>query len=279
MTTDTVIAPEVDAIEAVIDEAIVTEETPKTEEPKTEEPTAEEGAEAQAAQEEPVKEKKFEGEPFPKKAVSAISRRDKTIVKLKEENLRLTQAQLKVPPPEVKQDGPISEDDFETYGEYLKAVNNQAMDERFAEYEKNQTTARQTEQNAQWKAERQVVVSEQATKMMEEIPDYADVFTENADVIDNFSPEVQDLFLEADNAPLAFYTLAKEGTLENLLSMSPMQAAMVIGSAIERGSNVQQPKKISKAPTPMTGVSGTGGNSNNPASMSPDDLVKWAGVD
>lgn len=246
-----------DAIEAVKEEAPTEEvvETPEVETVEVSEPVVD--------------------TPFPKKAVNALSRRDRTIAKLKAENHRLMN-QEKIQP-EAPNETP-KEDDFETYGEFISATNKFDMDKRFADYEKKQGETKQSEQNDQWIAERAEAVSKQADKAIAEIPDYMDVLEQNNDIIDVLPPEVQNLFLETENAPLAFYTMAKDGSLEGLMSMSPMQAAVAIGRAAERGSS-PAPVKISKAPAPMKASAGSGDNSNNPVNMSPDKLAAYFGVD
>jgi len=217
-------------------------------------------------------------EPFPNKAKNAIARRNRKIAKQAAEIRRLTEQANSAPQAKPSNEVP-NMDDFETYDEYVLAMQNHNMDTKFAERDKRQAEARQAEQDQQWQAERQASVAEQAQKMIEEFPDYQEVLAENGDIIDDFSPELQQLFLEADNAPLAFYSMAKNGTLDSLLDMTPMQAAMAVGRAISAAPTAPQPvkpvSKVSKAPKPMRGVSGTGENSNNPVDMDPEKLMAW----
>lgn len=227
------------------------------------------------------------GVEFPKKAVNAITRRDRQIGKLRAQfeqeraaraELEAKIAQLQQPAQPVKTDGPPKETEFNTYAEYLEArqefLLNQKLSERDAkasEAQKKQTEALQTQKEQAWAAERETVVAKQAQEFTSTVPDAQAVFEEYADVIDEFSPELQRLFLEADNTPLAFYNLAKEGKLEALVSMPLARAAMEIGRAQVKA--VQKPQ--TKAPAPLPAARGSVAGSKSLEQMSPDELLKW----
>lgn len=216
--------------------------------------------------------------PFPKKAVNAISRRDKQIGKLRAEREQLAselekyrqQAQLKQTQNNTPAGAP-KEADYKTYAEYLEAVNDYKIDQKFAKLQGEQKQTQQNTQEQAWVSERQTAIETQAADFIKENPEALALVQEYADVVDNFSPELERLFLEADNAPLAFYNLAKEGKLEALPSMSLAKAAMEIGRA-----QTQTPiKPKTKAPAPLPASRGSVAAGKQLIDMSPEELGKW----
>lgn len=214
--------------------------------------------------------------PFPKKAVNAISRRDKTIGKQRAEleamraeiarlagqaqgnNQREPQQQPQQPrPQQVNNDGRPQEKDYTTYAEYLEAVNDwkieQRLNQRLSEFTNKQKQEQQTAQDNAWRQERLTAVDQQAAEFAKEYPEIGQLWEEYGDVIQEYPDELKNIFLAADNAPLAFLNLAKAGKIEAIASMSPAQAAMEIGRA-----QAQPPTKPkTKAPTPLPASRGS----------------------
>ncbi len=257
-------------------------DSPETTEEPVETPTEEKADEPEVTEEaEKVPAEKPADEPFPNKAKNAISRRNRKIAKLQAQ-LREQSATKDDQPKEPK--AAPKEDDFETYGDFMKAQNTHDLDARFDERDKQQQETRETREQDQWIADRTTVQTENAQKLIEntdKYPDYNQVLNENLDVLEDFSEDLHKVFLEAENGPLAFYTLCKEGAIDSLLDMTPYQAAMAIGGAIARtgiataATSKPATKKVSGAPIPITGLAGTSDNTNNPADMNPDELIKW----
>jgi len=199
-------------------------------------------------------------EQFPKKAVNAINRRERKIGKLTAEREQLMaelnkyreQSAPKQPNQSKADDGP-KETDFNNYAEYLEARTAYKIEKQFAEYNGKQQETHRTQQEKAWVAEREQYVSTKAQDFIKETPDALAIVQEYSDIADEFSPELQRLFLEADNAPLAFYNLAKEGKLEALMAMSPARAAMEIGMAQAKAPS----KPKTKAPTPLPASRGS----------------------
>ncbi len=238
--------------------------------------------EQEESREDDKREENPENEPFPKKAVNALSRRDKMIKKLRAEQQKLMEEleSLKSAKPEADVEAP-KEDDFETYGDYLKAVIQHETKNGLAktQYEQQQKYLEQQRQQHEQLIQQERIerVYEQSQEFAKQVPDYNQVLEQNLATVDSFPPEIENLFYEIDNAPLAFYTLAKEGRLETLSTMSPVMAAVEIGRALDRGKTSISKRNVTNAPSPMSGVSGKGDAVKSPTEMSPDELMKWVG--
>lgn len=235
-----------------------------------------------APTEQPIEEAPTEEAPqaedvvFPKKAVNAISRRDKQIGKLQQERDFLRQELAKVQQKPAEQtkpatmgDEPEPNDfgipvpkmsDYDTFMAYSRAVNKYDREvERAALAKESETTQRITE-SQKWEAERRNYQDEKADEFVKANPAAVQVLKEYSDVIKEFSPEIVTALLETDNAVQVLYNLASNGKLEALASMSPARAAIEIGRAEAQSP---PPKQQTKAPTPMSPVKGmaTGGKS------------------
>lgn len=262
------------APEAVLDTTGAVEETQVT--PQEEgEPQKPEGDKADKPEAEDV--------PFPKKAVNAISRRDKTIGKLRAQ-VQQYQAELakyqqsqqsQAASPQKADPNAPKEDDFESYGEYLQAVMRYELDQRFANAKRQDQESKQSAEKETWYAEREAAVAQKAQEYASKIPDYQQVLAENADILDDMPAPIQEAFLHAEDAALAFYTLAKEGRLEALSAMQPIQAAQEIARAELRGASLTKPKQVTSAPQPMAGVKGTGRVTKSPDALQGDEFRAW----
>jgi hypothetical protein len=220
----------------------------------------------------------IEDVPFPKKAVNALSRRDKQIAKLRAEmaakDAELSKyRQIQTQPQEKSNptDAPPSQGDFEDYSEYLEAK----LLYRIKQEQKTQEDAlkkqAESSRNQEWEATREREIAKSAETHKTQIPDFAQVIEEHADLADSFPPEIQRAFLEADDAALAYYNLAKEGTLESLATMSPYKAAMMIALAQTKKPTLN---KITNASTPIKPLAGRGSSTKSFDDMSGEELLK-----
>lgn len=153
------------------------------------------------------------------------------------------------------------ENDFDNYGDYLKAVarykpQQENQPEKAVDPKKIEEQAYATAKEAVHYEQRVNHVAQQAQKAMAESPELQQLFADNEDILDSFPPQIEKVFLDADNAPAAFYALTKEGKLELLAQMNPTQAAYTIAQAQIRGEQMMKAAKVSKAPAPITGAKG-----------------------
>lgn len=269
---DAVIASE---NERIATEAPVTE--PAAKEPEKVEPEVTE----ETDKTEPTEENGEEHVVFPKKAVNAISRRDKIIAKeratraaLEAEIAQLRQLQAQPQKQPVQSDAP-TEEQFETYGEYLEAkVLHKIKLEQEAQGKAQQEQA-VTAKVQEWAAQREGDIYQKAQSYAGEIPDFSSVMTEYADVADMLPEHVVNAFYEADDAALAFYNLAKEGKLESLMNMSPARAAMEIGLAQQKRPSIN---RVSNAPEPMKAATGTAKTAKRFEDLDGAEMIKKLGL-
>lgn len=172
----------------------------------------------------------------------------------------------------------LTEDQFESYGDYLKASLKedlkQEMAQELSQRDKNAKDQQTALEKTRFIEQGRIRVAEKLNEELKRLPDLATVWQENADILDDLPPAIENAFYEADNAPLAIYTLAQEGLLEGLASMSPTRAAIEIGKAQLRGEERLKSQTISKAPTPMASASGTGGIQKTISQLTPEEIVK-----
>lgn len=213
--------------------------------------------------------------PFPKKAVNALSRRDKQIGKLQAQ-LAADRAELaKYREQQKPVDNSPKEESFDNYGEYLKAVARHEAKQELSETSKQQETQATTAQDEAWHAERTEYISQKAKDAIENIPDYKQLFMENADILQSLPPHIERAFYELDSPEMAFYALAKEGKLDAILEMSPVRAAAELGKAEVRGEALSKAKQITKAPAPIEGLKGVGSSTKTLDTMSSKELLDW----
>jgi hypothetical protein len=232
--------------------------------------------------------------PFPKKAINALSRKDKQIGKKNAEIAQLRQELAAArgsngsqPGAQAPQGGqpsnpgstakaPPKEDDFETFGEFHRATVAYEVEQVLAAGAQKQTDTQNSEKFVAWVHERETAIDAQAAQYVETVPDFAQTLQEFSDVIDEFPAQIERVFLEADDAPLAFYTLAKEGKLEALATMSPVKAAMEIARASDRGQALIKKRPLTNAPAPMTPNKGAASHANVLSENTPvDDMMAF----
>lgn len=273
--------PATEPVAEAITKEVVTEAEPTEE--ATEEPTEPEASKPEEA--------------FPKKAVNAISRRDRKIGELKaretyaQSRIAELEAKLATQQPQQKlasngvpltlPDGSPNPDAYTDYGLYLKDSAKHEFRQEMAEAEKAKAPKEETQpqenaldpQRQQWITERSTAIDVQSEEFVKSTPEAAEVFAENEEFITECAqanPKLLEIFLAADNAPLAFFNLAKEGKLERLITMPLAQAAMEIAKA-----QIATPKPQTKAPAPLPASRGSVASSKPLDDFQPDEIRKW----
>lgn len=221
---------------------------------------------------------------FPKKAVNAISHRDRKIGKLqaqlnaersarealeKRNSAPATQTNAQGVPAKLPTGEP-NPDYYTNYDDLTQARIDYVADKKVGALTKAQEETQRTQQQQAYVSQLESTVAAKAQSFIKENPEAQAIIEEYADIADEFPEHVQMAFLEADNAPLAFYNLAKEGKLESLITMSPSRAAMEIGRAQAQAFV----KTVTKAPSPMSTAKGTA-TTKSVENMNSKDLLKW----
>lgn len=256
-------APEAEVINPPVAEETQTE----TPDPKAETPEAESD--------------KSDDVIFPKKAVNAISRRDKQIGKLRAEAAALqaelakyTQSQAQTPKNQnAVIEGSPKEEDFDNYSDFLEAKLLHKIKQEQTAQEKTKQEQAQAAQKQEWVNGREQDIAQKASIHKEEIPDFVEVMQEYADIADEFPEHIVQAFYEADDGSMAFYNLAKDGKLEALATMSPYKAAMEIAMAQNKKSPVVN--RVSNAPAPISAAKGSGSSSKSLDSMNWSEMKQF----
>lgn len=225
--------------------------------------------------------------PFPKKAVRAISRRDKKIEKLQAELAAYRAGQGNIAKANVQQpqatqpknqnnDQAPREEDFENYGDFVTARAEYNVLKKLKEQQEAGAKAMEAQQYQSKMQEyietRDEEIAEVAKTYISQIPDYQSVISEASDIVDTIPWEIQQLFYEADDAALAVYNLAKEGKLERLATMSPYKAAIEIDRAQQKKPQL---KKVPSAPEPIKGMTGASSSGSKTLDrMSGEEIIK-----
>lgn len=216
---------------------------------------------------------------FPKKAINALSRRDKTIGKLRAEIAALKAVQGQQPPQQAQQipqanksDGAPREEDFDNYGDYLKASFKYDLQQEQAKTKAEAESQQSTYKENLWKAEREQAIVQSFDGHKQTLPDFEQVIASFVDVADEFSPEIENIFLSANDPALAFYNLAKEGKLEALATMSPYQVMREVALAEMKKPEV---KRVSSAPQPIKGATGAATGRSETALSGAELLKKY----
>lgn len=219
-------------------------------------------------------------EMFPKKAVNALSRRDKKIGKQAAELAQLRhelEALRKAQPSEsqAKETEP-QEADFETYGQYLKAIARYEAKNLVSETKKEDSEQKAQSAEKEWEAERAEAIDENADQAKAAFPDFKKVLDSASDDkgIIQLSPHVRKTLLEADNGAFALYVLAKEGLLDEVNAMSPARAAMTIARMEDKGLALSKQKPVTQAPAPMIPAKGVATGSKPAERMSGKELLR-----
>ena len=211
--------------------------------------------------------------PFSKKALNAMSYRDKKIGKLQAQ-LAADRAELqKYRESEAqKADKPPVAEDFQSYDEYIDAKQDYKISKMQKELAPKAVPEPELERQA-WQQERIQYAAQKANEMAKTIPDYTATINENVDFINSLPEGIVETLYEAENGGLALFTLIKEGRLYELSEMSERAAAIAIGRAEARGASYLV-KQTTKAPAPIDGLKGLGQSSKSKANMSYEELKK-----
>lgn len=195
---------------------------------------------------------------FPKKAVNALNRKNKTINKLRAQMQEL-EAKLKETPQqgEVKE---VNPDDFDQYGDYINAQVEALVNQKLTQSQSDMQKQQLEQQKEQLKAQRDQYILEQAQEVSQTLTDLPQVWQQNAATLDSLPEQIADIFYSIDNAPAAIYTLAKEGKLEGLRYANPALAAYEIVNAQNRGMELlsKPQQRVSQAPAPLEKAKGAG---------------------
>lgn len=285
-------------IQAVIAEAQSSAETAKAETPaettaqQSEVETAEQSPKEATAEVNEDLSKKTDAELTPEQLAKRERNRQSHLnrqqAKMRRENRELRELVQKLnqktstsQPQEGGAPVPPSEDNFNTWEEFRAAerkfyedLADWKIEQKLSDRDKKTAETTKTQQVDSYKAER---LNEHVTKEVEfakQVPDYeATVYGDYADFMNNLPLPVAEALLEADNASLALYALAKEGTLEQLEDLSPYQIAMAIGKAEVRGEKYLNRNTATNAPAPVAAAKGTGKPTKSFMDMPMDDLL------
>jgi hypothetical protein len=224
--------------------------------------------------------------PFPKKAVNAISRREKKIEKLRAEleqvKAQLQQGTSKEPVKEQtkesseKKDSAPNPDDYQTWDEYLEAKLDYgvkvALEKRTSEEKQSESYRKEKDYYDQ----RVKDFDSKEDEYLGKFPDFeklSNQFTQ--EVAENLSIDVRKAILESEDGPLALYTLMKEGRIDELEDMDGRQALRFLAKAEMRGQKyIENSRKVSAAPKPIQAVKGTGTFKKDVSEMTPDEIRK-----
>lgn len=147
--------------------------------------------------------------------------------------------------------------------------------QEFSEREAKSTEQAEISKVDSQKAERIHSHASKEAEFAKQNPDYEQtVYGEYGDFMQNLPLSVAEALIEADNASLALYALAKEGTLESLEDLSPYRISMEIAKAEIRGEKYLNQNKTTNAPEPVERAKGTGNPSKSLANQSVEELMK-----
>lgn len=214
--------------------------------------------------------------PFPKKAVNAISRREKQIAKLRAEKAALEAEVSRYRQPQANPQqnqnvsGEPSEDDFDNYGDFLEAKILHKLKAEKAKEETSNIEQQTAQQRSVYEQQKETELMDKMQVHVSKIPDFKQVIELNADIADEFPEHIVQAFYEADDGALAFYNLAKDERLESLLTMSPAKAIMEIAKAQLEPTL----KRVSNAPNPIPASRGSMKTQKSKEDMDGEELLK-----
>lgn len=175
---------------------------------------------------------------------------------------------------------PPSEDNFNTWEEFRAAE--RKFYEDLADWkierklsDRDKKTAEDTSAKAvdAHKEARVGEIRQKTQEFIKEVPEYSELINEYADFFEQIPEHVEAALLEAENTPLAVYTLMKEGLIDQLDGLSPYQIAMAIGKAEIRGEKYLNRNTATNAPAPVAAAKGTGKPTKSFMDMPMDDLL------
>lgn len=194
------------------------------------------------------------------------------------EKLAQTEARLKRIEEAASQAQPPKEGDFASYEEYqagLAAFHSmRAFDDRQRrEVEQEATTHKEalSQREQARKAELQANWQEQRAEASQKYADFDAVFANDVPV----SAEMAEMIAGSDHGiDVAYYLGSNRQEAAKIAQLTPLEQARRIG-AIEARVSTPSPSKTTKAPEPITPISGNGAAPTDPAKMSADQYRKW----
>ena len=226
-------------------------------------------------------------EPFPKKAINKIQRKERQVRQLRAQKRELEGkiAEFEKAKASAAPSKPISPDDYETYGDYLVAIGESKIEKKFVDRDQERSKSELDAEQKFIQTQQQELFVQERDQMFADIPDAKAVFTKALPTLNSLPSAIEELIFELDSPVIALYTLAKEGRLDNLSSMSlPLAAAELVAAQIRGAQTLNSVPAVAgdtqhqiQTPKPMAVARGTGtatGKSLN--DMSARELVKWA---
>lgn len=222
---------------------------------------------------------KFTKEEWERKERTAVRNRDRKIGKLEEQLsvIPKLQAQLAKYEQSIAPQKPNRPDEskYNNALDYIEALGKHNTDEvveaRLAKFQEDQLARQQQAEYIRFAQQQQGTLRSEWGNLLKEAPDAQSILEEYGDM--EFPDHVTSTIMQLDSKEVitAFYNLGKEGKLDALANMSPVQIAATIARA-------QQPikKPQTKAPAPLTPAKGTGSYSKGLSQMSAKELVAWA---
>lgn len=272
------------AMNAIIDAATITEVKPEVEqkvETKVEEPAKE--PEKPEVAEEPKKDD-FEGS---QKEANALRRlkNEKAQIRaernLYREQLQAREAELaemrKAPlqptqgVPKTLANGEPNPEAYANYQDLQDARQDWRAEQREKAKAGEQQKTNEVSQIKQWEDKRMQEIDAQGEEFAKENPEVVELLNEYAEDVKALPQQIKHLLLEADNAPLAFFNLAKSGEIENLGTMTLAKAALTIAKA----QTMVPEKPKTKAPAPMPTSRGSVASGKSPDSMDGNEIRAW----
>lgn len=235
-------------------------------------------------------------QPFPKKAVNKINRQQREIRKLRAQKRELEAMMANTPKKEASaEDKEPVDSDYDSYADFLKDRQDWLMKQyQKSQEEQSQQTNFSNQQQA-IRSQQDQFIANTAEQLIQSNPEFAQVMAQNAALIDQMPPQVEELMYELDDPIAAGFALAKEGRLAEIYGMHPAMAAAELIQAQARGAamldgstapaakagGAQQPPmqrpQTSQAPKPMASAKGAGTSTTKTLNdMGPEELLKWA---
>lgn len=157
-------------------------------------------------------------------------------------------------------EGKPNPDSFETHSEYVEALTDWKIEqkEKARVFEQNKNALKTEHEKALQ------TYDERVKSFSEKNADFSDVMAEVDDI--QVSPIVQEIIVTSENGPALAYELAKNrAELERICKLTPIAAARELGKLEAKVASTSdekkpEPKKITKAPTPIAPVGSKGGH-------------------
>lgn len=168
-------------------------------------------------------------------------------------------------------------DKFESVLDYVKADQNHALEQKFAEMQHKQKLELLEQQKAVALEEQTRVIEQQVTELAQSNPDFKKVVSANVQIFQAMPDHINGLLTELDNGHIAAYALAREGRLQDIYHMPPHIAAAHLVNAEIRGQQylLQAAKPKKSAPEPIGSIKGSKSSTTSLSDMSADQLDKW----